>query len=449
MCTASLSVNSLDAEKNNATGPWILVCEYCHWTSLDLDIKFPKPNNIYAQLTKFLRYPASTNTKNASNLTSEAPSSSPKPLDPDTQFTSLKAFYTSQLSKSTASANPLLIPSGEINYNSPSSLARIMSLYTATPYGKKSSSKPLPMRESADPIEGLQLFSASSSDGEIARLCVAGWQGTTSSNQRDTQSQLFPPRFTSDLRPVPTLLRTKRSNRCHSCRHILVKPEAKVQSTRYKIRLVAINYIPTLTLSSFPSPVQPNLNALPPSKPIQFLLTVKNPLFEPIKITLATPSLTPGPRASKVTILCPQFEIGANADKWDEALDASASGSTTTSNSKARSSRAMPSSKPENVGEGDARIAEAGKIWSRGRNWTSVVVEIVCAPRLLQSSTEGQTRFQNDEDEDILEIPIFVRGEWEGEAGVGEMGGSGEKERREKKEVAFWCVLGVGRIADR
>lgn len=49
----------------------------------------------------------------------------------------------------------------------------------------------------------------------------------------------------------------------------------------------------------------------------------------------------------------------------------------------------------------------------------------------------------------MLEIPIFVRVEYEADVAGDERGkdGGGGEERREKREVAFWCVLGVGRIA--
>jgi dynactin-4 len=81
--------------------------------------------------------------------------------------------------------------------------------------------------------------------------------------------------------------------------------------------------------------------------------------------------------------------------------------------------------------------AEAGKIWGKGRNWTSVIVEIV--PGMLPSLGDIE------EDEDLLEIPVFVRIEYETDAGGEEkaVAGSGGKEKREE---AFWCVLGVGRI---
>lgn len=46
-----------------------------------------------------------------------------------------------------------------------------------------------------------------------------------------------------------------------------------------------------------------------------------------------------------------------------------------------------------------------------------------------------------DEDEDVLEIPVFIRVEWEAE--VEEKGKEGGKEKR---ELAYWVVLGVGRV---
>lgn len=99
--------------------------------------------------------------------------------------------------------------------------------------------------------------------------------------------------------------------------------------------------------------------------------------------------------------------------------------------------------------EGQAQ-AEAGKVWERGRNWVSVVVEVIPAslntqvPKLLkqEGGHEGPVR----EDEDVLEIPVFVRVDWETDAGGDDVKDVGKGER-EKRELAYWCVLGLGRIA--
>ena len=85
----------------------------------------------------------------------------------------------------------------------------------------------------------------------------------------------------------------------------------------------------------------------------------------------------------------------------------------------------------------------------------SVVVEVVPAslsldiPKLLKSEEMKRDGGGVREDEDVVEIPVFVRVEWEADVREeGGLGGGKEKgEGREKKELAYWCVLGVGRIA--
>ena len=357
--------------------------------------------------------------------------------DPEEAFASLKKFMSLQISSATT-ANPLLTPGGGYNYDSPSSLARIMSLYTGLgSYGKKNTSKAGPMRESADASEGLQVFDSQYDMAAIDYLRKQGYAGVTSPEQR--ANQRVPSRCVDGLLPVPTLLRTKRAKRCRTCRHILVKPEPKVVSTRYRIRLLALNYIPSITLQPLLPPTSASslsvsaidLNNLLPLKANQFLLTLRNPLFEPVKITLATPSHTPGRFSHKVTILCPQFGIGANADAWDEAL---ASGDT----ANRRASKVLPSSHTSRDVAGGTKVAEAGKVWDKGRNWTTVVVEVVCEAVLGQDERE---------DVDVLEIPVFVRMEYEVDVEKENVGASAEKERREKRELAYWAVIRVGAIA--
>ena len=46
----------------------------------------------------------------------------------------------------------------------------------------------------------------------------------------------------------------------------------------------------------------------------------------------------------------------------------------------------------------------------------------------------------------MLEIPMFMRVEWEAETQeVGTMPGK-DKNAKEKRELAYWSVLGVGKI---
>ena len=415
-CTAILSIQTLDSDPSRNFGPFVLSCDYCNWTSLDLDLTFESPHAIAQQIKKLRRGEAIKSPGSqwrGEHRDVVVPSRAQRA---EARFTVLKNFYSNQLSKS----NPdtaLMSPGGEVNYNSPSSLARIMSLYNSSiTYGKRAGPKPPLMREVVDTHEGLQLMSTENDTDVVEQLAEAGWEATITTEQR--AGQVGNPRFVDELWPVPTLLQTKRSRRCRVCRHILVKPDPKVSSTRYRIKLAAVNYIPSMTVKPLPHFSTPlaDLNALLTGRPLQFLLTLTNPMFEALKITLATPAVTPGRFGSKVTILCPQFEIGASRDVWDEALGGSNN----------------PLRKPSEA-DGESKSAEAGKVWDRGRNWTVVVLEVVGA-RIGKDEVL-------DEDEDVLEIPIHVRCEYEVEnAADGASGG------KEKKECAYWTVIGMGRL---
>lgn len=371
-------------------------------------------------------------------------------LDEATRFSKLKRFYQNQIADTSGTGLPSF--AGDYGYGSPGALSRIMSIYTGGGLAdKKAKSKAAIMREAQNSSEGLQIWKSDETE-TIEKMETEGWDGTANLDQRSHQP--FRARFISDLRPIATPLRTKRAKRCRTCRHILFKPENKIHNTRWRIRLIASSYIPSMTIRSF-NPTTTDPFILEPSKPAQFLLTLKNPLFEPVKVTLATPAETPGRFKSKTTILCPEFEIGANTDVWDEAL-ASGSEKRRTADLNANSGQ-----------------AEAGKVWQRGRNWVSVVVEVVPAELTLtpEKDSDGETSDDegksNDgkksddrenyeeqalgEDEDIVEIPVFVRIEWEDNAAGEDIGRDKEKakegEAKEKREMAYWSVLGVGRIA--
>lgn len=420
ICIAPLSVSSVEAppeglgaEYASQNGPYVLNCGYCNWSSKEIGIQFEKPNGIYGQLAKIKNGGEPTITpkqrrldreerrRDMSEATSADESQEMEPLDPhekldaESQFSNLKSFYQSQLAES--SPVSALGFSGDYGYGSPGALSRILGLYTGgSLVDKKSKSKTGTMREAHDALEGLQITTPTSDESTISRLRSEGWDSTASAAQRKEQSHPNSVHFVDDLRPIANLLRTKRSKRCRTCRHILSKPESKVQTTRFRIRLVALNYIPSITIKPL-SPSPPSLPGQPQLlatlKPVQFLLTFKNPLFDAVKVNIATPAKTPGRFGSKVTVLCPQFEVGANTDAWEEALR---DGSSKSLSSEKRRTKAEAS-------EGQHQ-AEAGKVWERGRNWVSVVVEVV--PASLR-----------------IEGPAFLKSEEmkedEGEEGVG------------------------------
>jgi dynactin 4 len=303
------------------------------------------------------------------------------------------------------------------------------------------------MREALTAPEGLQL-----SLPPTPTTGSTEYTSLTSLSQRFSQtppaicSSTASPNHVSQLRPLPTLLRTKRAKRCRACKHILTRPELKPTSTRYRIRLLALNYTPLVSLKPLPAPgsssqlpspppVDGTDVLLAPGRVSQWVLNMRNPLFEPVKVSLGCPAVLPGRRGDRVTILCPQFEIGANSDVWDDALN--------TGDSKA----IMSPGGGEQV---------AGKLYESGRNWVGVVLEIVPG-NLVRMEEEKET----GNDEDVLEVPVRVRLEWkvseeDGKEGKGKSAreklvreGDGQDvdvEDEGRSELAYWMVLGVGRV---
>ncbi|KAI9658915.1 MAG: hypothetical protein M1821_001875 [Bathelium mastoideum] len=512
-----------------AGGNYFLHCPYCSWSSIEIGIHFDKGKDIYDQLQRIKnggRVVLSQKDKEREQLKlrrqisrgsisqfeePEAPKvaeTEGHPPDNHDLFANLNSFYRNQLIES-AGGSTLGGAFGALSdygYGSPGTLSRIMSMYGSNLGPRRARDKPIPMREAQSEAEGLRLTEDNNEEKIVEDMANLGWDATTTSEQRLAHPDNMNATLVSDLRPVATLLRTKRSKRCRDCRRILVRPEPKVSNIRYKIKLLAMNYVPSIrlrpltapatlispathpltpaarpisskstltpTTSATTSTIEPSvsLDAIRPAKPLSLLLTLHNPLFDPIKVTLATPSLTsplaanaPASR-SRVTILCPQFEVGASGDLWDEALDVGGK-----------------DAKDKNIKDAAAALegqsagqkqAEAGKVWERGRNWTSVVVEVL--PGVVDSSIfmasglpgKEQDRMTSDvneenetrvrfagEDADVLEIPLYVRVEYETDAGpgegavVGEKAAGGTRERKEQRELEYWCVLGVGRIA--
>lgn len=421
-------------------------------------MRFTKSTKITEQLNKMWK------ARNASTDDAEAvqPRLRQDKLPHDTAFANLSKFYKEQLSdsgeeQSLYSSSP---------YSSPANLARIMNMYGGMSYHnlKKTREKPQPMREAGGHPEGLSTYlpSDSSADADILhRMKTLGLDGTTTQQQRLASPSNYDARFTDQLWPVATPLRTRRGKRCRNCRQFLARPEGKVGSMRYKIRLLASLHIQRLSIRPL-QPTKPSQHAsfqlraepseqtkLQPFQTQQYILTVRNPLFESVKVTLSTPGTTPGKVASRVTILCPSFTVGpAGENMWDEALSAS-----TMSTGSDGGRRAAMASLTGGSTDSD-RQPEAGKVWERSRNSTSVILEVVPgslkAPPSFAPKSEQQLADEAlGEDDDVLEIPIHVRAEWETDPTAGQgLLPAGEKKERESKELAYWCVLGIGQIAD-
>jgi dynactin-4 len=151
-------------------------------------------------------------------------------------------------------------------------------------------------------------------------------------------------RLASDVKPLRMPLHSKKSKRCPSCRHILIKPEQKAQSVRYKIKLVAATYIPAITVSlpatveaarRAPSSVQAAAVAseaavMHAGRSYPFHLALTNPLYDPVQVRLQVQRQIPaskrgdGEGAEKarrppfaVTLPNTAFPIAAFAEAWE------------------------------------------------------------------------------------------------------------------------------------
>ncbi|CAJ2506250.1 Uu.00g003800.m01.CDS01 [Anthostomella pinea] len=448
ICIGPLAVQSLESapepsllsadNANTATtpaGPWILSCSYCNWNSSEIGVKFDKPQGIFAQLQK-LRHGEDSHSKHAVGGDTSPTKTDSVAATMKARFSAMRSFYSAQ----NAIANPSS-GLGDYGFSSPGALSRIMSIYSGNNAGShKQKSKGTMTREADSASEGFRALDLDDSSA-VSQLRRDGWDSTVIGDQAKSQVEEGA-RFAEELWPIPYLLRTKRSKRCPVCRHIISKPESKVANTRFRMRLVANTTIPSISIKPFNPP--PAL--LKPLQPVQYLLTFRNPLFDEVKVTLATPATTPGRFASRVTVLCPQFQMDPSTESGMYLVDDALKDDNKDIQGRRRRGT-----------EGGTHQAEAGKIWERGHNWVTIVVEVVPAslsleapPALLRKEGEPEPDLSPlKEDEDVLEIPMFVRLEWEGDVSHDQMSTSTgkEKDAREKKELAYWCTIGIGRIS--
>jgi dynactin 4 len=172
---------------------------------------------------------------------------------------------------------------------------------------------------------------------------------------------------------------------------------------------------------SLPSP--PSAQHLRPGIIHSFILTITNPLYDPIKLTLSTPAMAPGTCPHATTILRPEFTVGANADIWNDDEEI------------------LPSAEQE-------RHRSRFGVFEARRNMISILMEVI--PATPTTREEGvRTR------EMAVEIPIFVKMVYQVEdvekddtltlmhQVMEEEKGKGKVE----KEIGYWVVVQVGSIS--
>lgn len=287
------------------------------------------------------------------------------------------------------------------------------------------------------------------------------------------------------LLPVPQPLRSKYSKKCAACRHTLVKPDPKPSSVRFKIKLMANNYLPHLRLSEFP-PKSGYPAEFVPGKVYTLLLTITNPMHVGVKVSLATlsrPSLVKSEKESlltvletgtenksmlsgnyphKVTIITPTVDLGPDEELWDEASLIRGVPSMFIKRESTLSKRievegGRRSAKNMGYGQTNTGDTKNGKnlgagVYQQDKNWSSIAIEVV-------PSSKSK----------LLEIPLFVNFSFEVPVKEGKKDTEKKKRRdldpdqpdlleekdhdqsslpRPSETVVFgyWAVLGVGPI---
>lgn len=221
--------------------------------------------------------------------------------------------------------------------------------------------------------------------------------------------------------PLPQPLRGKRTKRCKSCHHLLVKPEAKPTSTKFKIKLMAMNYLPDMRIS-FPPEIA-KAPVLVYGEPQTIYLTVSNPMHVPMKVVLSTIPTQP----HSVTVLAPSFTLGERAELWDEAsLVAGVPSQFIFRETKITQRIMMEGIRIKDPEEG---------IIEKGSSWCTIAVEVI--PNTKQG---------------VLEVPLFVSFSFTVPSDDNELEDQKTPESSDQDEeiisIGFWIVLSVASIKD-
>ncbi|TFK70935.1 hypothetical protein BDN72DRAFT_887821, partial [Pluteus cervinus] len=344
--------------------PFFLYCNHCRWDSAEIGITFEKPTGLAAQLQK-REDSAPDNLEferlkehfepfiRASSLSSSTVTAHAVPVTPH----NINSPHSHHLHTITAAASAALnrdVP-GVSKYNP---FARSTNNATGAGAGRQGKDRSLNKDEAPEYRSRLEISSASGLGGGGGEADVDFMRHLETIDEVATLEQRWAtswvmPLQIDDLKPLRIPLHSKRSKRCPECSHILIKPEQKAQSVRYKIKLVAANYLPAITVSLphthvAPTPDQIRQRSLAKSsigggeddrattgmhagQTYPFHLALTNPLYDPIQVRLSVqrvhvtvPSGAPGEATEKarrppfaISLPMQTFPIAAFAEAWE------------------------------------------------------------------------------------------------------------------------------------
>ncbi|KIK69759.1 hypothetical protein GYMLUDRAFT_151048 [Collybiopsis luxurians FD-317 M1] len=282
--------------------PFFLYCNHCRWDSSEVGITFEKPTGLAAQLQK---------------LEDSAPDS--------LEFDRLKGHFEPIIRASSLSSSSSAVPaishshhhSNPITAAASAALARdIPGVGKFTPHARsgrpsgkdRSANKDeIPEYKSRVNIAHASTYGSGGGDVDVDFMRRLETVSEVASLEQRWTYSWSTSLETRDLKPLRIPLHSKQSKRCPACTHILIKPEQKAQSVRYKIKLVAANYLPAITVAlphqiemlghisaeaakrSTKPPVDDDRErgGLQAGKTYPFHMALTNPLYDPIQVRLS------------------------------------------------------------------------------------------------------------------------------------------------------------------
>ncbi|KAF9091831.1 hypothetical protein BGX29_010735 [Mortierella sp. GBA35] len=372
ICQSTLSVVSEDPDAGMfaagvaAPGQYHLTCNMCQWNSQEIGMTFEKPTGLAVQLQK--TEDSLPDVKEFDRLKDH--------LEKYFRVHSLKPGLPSSLLTS--------IQSGTLQ---------------SLRYVSSSSHKAQQSDDIAHYTPAVQVMEDTENLEKLMSIVSLNETTTMKQRLRQLQNQSY---STQRLQPQRIHLRIKKSRRCRSCRHILVKPEQKAQATGFKINLIALNQLPTITIAGLQPMIVQTVSRV--------ILRFTNPRHEEAHVSLrygdgAIPN-------HGVVIHSPSFTVSPFNEVWEYE-----------------------------VGTMVAAPGAQEDVYERTANSTSIALDVTpAAPGevkipLLVTFTFKAHKLQSDTEAPALPTQLVVSGSKDHSTPEIEL---------IDKTVAFWTVIGFG-----
>ncbi|KAJ2556345.1 hypothetical protein EV175_002078 [Coemansia sp. RSA 1933] len=296
-CTHVLSVAEGDRRQNDS-GCFVLACSVCLWNSAEIGWTFEKATGISAQIERVKE--AKTSHKEFANL--------------------LDHWRTVQRTSGAAASSSSTMPHSRGPGKTAVSAAFKHRMGTSSSYVMNSLRRAASAAEDAAEVSTYTATSGAKGDGS-AHL----GQLMSLSNADNVPYQSVP--LVNE--PQRVRLHMKVARRCRQCHHILIKPESKAQATRFKIQLMAANFLPTITVptalslqkalvggrhSTRQQPVGLPRGPFTAGETVSMALRFANPLYTEMAVAVDAPS---SPDYAHIEVVSPSFTLPPFTELWE------------------------------------------------------------------------------------------------------------------------------------